>query len=342
MHIPDGYLSPSTCAAFGAVMIPAWAIAARNLKNWIKSKYIPLMAIGAAFSFTIMMYNVPIPDGTTAHAVGGGLLAVVLGPWAAMICVTIALAIQALLFGDGGVLTFTANCFNMALVLPGITYIVYRLISGGSELTSARRWVGAALGAYIGINAAACCAGLEFGLQPILFHTAENVPLYCPYPLGIAVPSMLFAHLVLAGPLEAVVTAMVVRYLQAYSTNLLDVRALSAAPLASAPVSFRKLWWAVGAMILLSPLGLLAKSTAWGEWGSDELQKLLGFVPSGMEQLSDTWTHAPLDDYSLPGFDSFWSSAIIYISCAVLAAAIISLLTYLFRKFQNTESKVLN
>ena len=77
--------------------------------------------------------------------VGGGLLAVVLGPWAAMVCVTIALAIQALLFGDGGIWTFTANCFNMALVLPFIVYGVYRLISGQSELSAKRRWIGAAV-----------------------------------------------------------------------------------------------------------------------------------------------------------------------------------------------------
>jgi cobalt/nickel transport system permease protein len=341
MHIPDGYLSPSTCAAFGVVMVPAWAVAARNLKNWIKSKYVPLMAIGAAFSFTIMMYNVPIPDGTTAHAVGGGLLAVVLGPWAALICVTIALAIQALLFGDGGVLTFTANCFNMGLVLPFVTYGVYRLISGGSELTASRRFIGAAVGSYLGINAAAFCAGMELGLQPLLFHTAENVPLFCPYPLTIAVPAMLFAHLTLAGPLEAVVTALAVRYLQSSSAKLLDIKALSAAPAAAAPVGFRKMWWAVGAMIVLSPLGLLAKDTAWGEWGSDELQKMLGYVPSGVEKLGDTWSHALFDDYSLPGLESFWSSAAVYILCAVIAVGIISLLTYLFARFQATERRAM-
>ena len=76
------------------------------------------MAMAAAFSFVIMMFNIPLPGGTSAHAVGGTLLAVVLGPWAACICVTIALVIQALLFGDGGVWTFGANCFNMAFVMP--------------------------------------------------------------------------------------------------------------------------------------------------------------------------------------------------------------------------------
>ncbi|MGO9176861.1 MAG: cobalt transporter CbiM [Desulfobaccales bacterium] len=339
MHIPDGYLSPSTCVSFGIVMIPAWVAAARKVRNWLKSKYVPLMAIGAAFSFTIMMYNVPIPGGTTAHAVGGGLLAVVLGPWATMICVTIALAIQALLFGDGGIWTFTANCFNMALVLPFIAYAVYRLISGQSELNAKRRWVGAAVGSYLGINAAALCGGVELGLQPILFHTANGIPLYCPYPLSVAVPAMLFAHLVLAGPLEAVVTALVVRYLQSYNVDLLKIQALSTASAPATPVSYRKFWWGLGVLIVLSPLGLLAGGTAWGEWGAEELQKMLGFIPSGMQRLADTWSHAPFGDYSLPGLESFWSSAIIYILCAILGVGIISLLTYLFWRFQLAESK---
>ncbi len=339
MHIPDGYLSPSTCMSFGLVMIPAWVVAARKVRNWLKSRYVPLMAIGAAFSFTIMMYNVPIPGGTSAHAVGGGLLAVVLGPWATMICVTIALAIQALLFGDGGIWTFTANCFNMALVLPFISYGVYRLISAKGELNAKRRWVGAAVGSYVGINAAALAAGVELGLQPLLFHTANGVPLYCPYPLSVAVSAMLFAHLVLAGPLEAVVTALVVRYLQSYNVDLLNLQALSAASAPATPVSYRKFWWALGVLIVLSPLGLLASGTAWGEWGAEELQKMLGYLPAGMQRLADTWSHAPFGDYSLPGFEGFWSSAIIYIICAILGVGVISLLTYLFWRFQLAESE---
>ena len=102
MHIPDGYLSPSTCLTLGAAMVPVWAVAAKKVKVRVQSRQVPLMAMGAAFSFVIMMYNIPLPGGTSGHAVGGALLAVVLGPWAACICVSVALVIQALLFGDGG------------------------------------------------------------------------------------------------------------------------------------------------------------------------------------------------------------------------------------------------
>ena len=89
MHIPDGYLSPTTCAALAAAMVPVWATAARRVRKVVKSRYVPLLALGAAYCFLVMMFNVPIPDGTTAHAVGAVLIAVLLGPWAAVIAVSV-------------------------------------------------------------------------------------------------------------------------------------------------------------------------------------------------------------------------------------------------------------
>jgi cobalt/nickel transport system permease protein len=319
----------------GVLMAPAWAAAAGKVKGRIKSRYVPLMAIGAAFSFTIMMYNVPLPGGTTAHAVGGGLLAVVLGPWAAMICITIALAIQALLFGDGGVWKLTPNCLNKDLIMHFIDNGVYRVIGGKSELDSPRRWIGAAVGGYLGLCGAALCAGIELGLQPILFHTAAGVPLYCPYPLTVAIPAMLIGHLTVAGPLEAVVTGLVVRYLQTHSVDLLQTEGLSAA--SSGSFSYRKRWWALGAMVVLTPLGLLASGTAWGEWQTEELQKLVGFIPAGLQRMASTWSFSPLPDYSLPGFDSFTASAVIYIVSALVGVGIICLFTYFFGRLQVSE-----
>lgn len=341
MHIPDGYLSPSTCIALGAAMTPVWAVAVKRVKATLKSRQVPLMAIGAAFSFTIMMYNIPIPDGTTAHAVGAGLLAVVIGPWAASICVTIALAIQALLFGDGGIWTFTANCFNMAFLMPFSAYGLYRLIAGNSQPKAARRWVGAALGSYLGINAAALAAGVELGIQPLLFHTANGTPLYCPYPLSLSIPAMLIAHLTIAGGLEAVITAMVVRYLQSYDASLLEGRFTATDNMAAASAGgYRKLWWGVAVLIVLSPLGLLAHGTAWGEWSAEQVHQLVGFIPAGLARLSASWSHALLPDYALPGpAHGMWASAAIYILCAVVALGIIFLLTYLLGRFQAAEMR---
>ena len=315
----------------GAAMLPVWAKAVKKVKQTINTRYVPLMAIGAAFSFTIMMYNVPIPDGTTAHAVGGALLAVILGPWAATISITVALAIQALLFGDGGILAFGANCFNMAFVLPFVSYYTYRIISGNSELTSARRWIGGLVGGYIGINVAALLAAVEFGLQPLLFHAANGTPLYCPYPLSIAIPAMALGHLAIAGPLEAVVTALVIRYMQATNPNMLTIANTSNQ---METRSYSKLWWGVGVMVLLAPLGLLAQGTAWGEWSTDEMMDKLGFMPTGLQHLADRW-HAIMPDYALPGLDgTFLQSAIVYILAALVGVAIIGGITYLFSKVQ--------
>src|SRR4030067_1901177 len=139
MHIPDGYLGPETCGFFYALMLPIWTAAAKIVKKTLKAKQVPLLAIGAAFSFVIMMFNVPIPGGSSGHAVGGVIVAILLGPWAALIALSIALVIQALLFGDGGITAIAANCFNIAFVMPMVGYWAYRLISGKAEPTAPRR-----------------------------------------------------------------------------------------------------------------------------------------------------------------------------------------------------------
>ncbi|MCJ7796142.1 MAG: cobalt transporter CbiM, partial [Thermoleophilia bacterium] len=130
MHIPDGYLSPKTYVVLDLAVIPIWMVAARKVKKSLKTKQIPLLALGAAFSFVIMMFNVPVIGGSSGHAVGGTLIAIILGPWAACISISIALVIQALMFGDGGITAIGANVINMAVVLPFVGYYLYRLLAG--------------------------------------------------------------------------------------------------------------------------------------------------------------------------------------------------------------------
>lgn len=226
MHIPDGYIGPQTYAAAYAAAVPFWVAASRILGKTLRSRQVPILALGATFSFVIMMFNVPIPGGTTGHAVGAVLIAVLLGPWAACLAVSVALIVQAVLFGDGGITCIGANCLNMAVVMPFVGFGVYRLIAGRSDVTSRRRWIGAAVGGYVGLNAAALATAIEFGIQPIIAHDAAGHALYAPYPLSIAVPVMAVEHLFLFGFVEAVVTGMVVAYLQRADVSLLD-RALS-------------------------------------------------------------------------------------------------------------------
>ena len=168
MHIPDGYLSPSTCATLYVASAPFWYVALRRVKAALSGQTVPLLAVFAAFSFVVMMFNLPLPGGTTGHAVGMAIGAIVLGPAVSIMAVSMALLIQALFFGDGGITAYGANCFNMAIVGSVVAYVVYRVVAGQAALRSKRRVVAAAIAGYTAINAAAFCAAVEFGVQPVL------------------------------------------------------------------------------------------------------------------------------------------------------------------------------
>lgn len=221
MHIPDGYLGPYTYIAMWIIMIPIWYYAGKKLSTELRSKQVPLLALAAAFSFVVMMFNVPIPGGSTGHAVGGAIIGIVLGPWAAVIAISVALVLQALMFGDGGITAIAANCFNMAVVMPFVAYYVYRAISANTEITSSRRIIASAIAGWLSLTIAAAFTGFEFGIQPLLHHTAEGVPLYMPYSLNVTVPAMVLEHALGFGILEALVTALIFAYIQRTDTTIL-------------------------------------------------------------------------------------------------------------------------
>jgi cobalt/nickel transport system permease protein len=176
MHIPDGYLSPVTCIVLFLLVLPFWVRGVQKLRQKMNARNIPLIALMAAFSFVIMMFNLPLPGGTTGHAVGGALVAILLGPEIATMAISIALLIQAIFFGDGGILAFGANCFNMAVVLPYVSYAIHQAIIR-SVPKGSPRWVwGAAVGGYVGLTAAAFFTSVEFGIQPMLFPPADGSP----------------------------------------------------------------------------------------------------------------------------------------------------------------------
>ncbi len=222
MHIPDGYLSPSTCLVLGAVMLPIWYKASGKLKKDLDVKQVPLLSMGAVFCFLIMMFNVPIPNGTTAHAIGATLVAIIFGPWAAVIAMSVALAIQAIVFADGGILAFGANAFNMAFIAPFVGYYVYKLISKNAMPGSTRQLAAGAIAGYAAINCAALVASIEFGIQPLFFTATDGTPLYCPYGLDIAIPAMMVAHLTIAGFIEGIVTAAALKFMAVQPTVILQ------------------------------------------------------------------------------------------------------------------------
>lgn len=221
MHIPDGYLGPATYGALYGVMVPVWAAASWRLNKTLKARQAPYLALGAAFSFVIMMFNIPVLGGTTGHAAGTTLIAVLLGPWAATIAVSVALIIQALLFGDGGITAIGANCFNIAAAGSFAGYWIYRLISAGSKVTDRRRLFAAGIAAYISLNVSALLTALELGIQPLIAKAPDGRPLYSPFPLEVTIPAMALEHLLLFGLIEAAITVLVIRYFQKNEPEML-------------------------------------------------------------------------------------------------------------------------
>jgi cobalt/nickel transport system permease protein len=282
---------------------------------------VPLLSVFAAFSFVIMMFNLPLPGGTTGHAVGMGVASIVLGPWASVLAISLALAIQAIFFGDGGITAIGANCFNMAIAGSLAGYAAYRVIGYRARLGSVRRALAAGIAGYGAINLAALCAAVEFGIQPVLFRDPSGAPLYAPYPLSVSIPAMMIGHLTLAGLAEFIISAGIIGYLQRTDPGLLRLTAPDApnihdaAPAPSAAQLWpatRKLWLGLAILLILTPLGILAGGSAWGEWSArdfsaeqvrTEIAAASGnhappdHVPQGLERLSSIWT-APLSRYA--------------------------------------------
>jgi len=244
---------------YGAA-VPFWVTAVRRVRKVLNDRTVPLLAIFAAFAFAIMMFNIPVPGGTTAHGVGGTLIAIVLGPWAAIIGVSTALVLQALFFGDGGITAIGANCFNMAIVLPLVGYGTYLLVANGCGILSRRRiWAGA-IGSYVGITVAALFAGLELGIQPIFWSSGGHA-IYSPYGLKEAIPAMLLAHAFGASFVEAAVTALGVAYLQKSRPDILQLRWRHAEsnPPGALPAGSGVSLWAVGGILaaICLPIALI-------------------------------------------------------------------------------------
>jgi len=210
MHIPDGYLGPQTYVPLFGASVAFWGVALKKIKKELTARQVPYLSMAAAFSFLIMMFNVPIPGGTTGHAVGGAIIAILLGPWTAIVAVSVALIIQAMVFGDGGITAIGANCFNMAIVLPFASYWIFKLVNGKSK-DGKRLYISSFLSGYLGLVVAATLTAIEFGIQPMIATAADGTPLYAPYPLSIAVPAMAVEHMILFGLVEGLVTALIVK-----------------------------------------------------------------------------------------------------------------------------------
>lgn len=348
MHIPDGYLSPTTCAGLYLAATPFWYVAMERVRATVATQAVPLLAVFSAFSFVLMMFNLPLPGGTTGHAVGMGIAAIVLGPWMSILAVSTALLVQAVFFGDGGISTYGANCFNMGVSGSLVAYGVYAVGSFRSGISSSRRVLAAGFAGYAGINVAALLAALEFGIQPLFFHDGNGIPLYAPYPLRVSVPAMMIGHLTFAGLAEFLVSAAIVKYLARVDPALLQLGAhgtIASADVSGQPVrsfGLRKLWAVVAIAVCLTPLGILAIGKAWGEWGVDDFSNPAGRTaiaavsrnatappraPAGLERMSSLW-RAPLADYELSlirnSSATYFLSALLGVGFVIAIATLIS------------------
>jgi cobalt/nickel transport system permease protein len=190
-----------------------WFFSFRKARG-LSEKQIPLMGSLTAMFFAAQMMNYPIVGGTTAHLLGGPILAITLGPYLGLISMTIILLIQALIFGDGGITTFGANVWNMGIVATFVPFIVYQL---ALRVTSTQRgkFVGVFLGALIGDVLAALCAGLELGFSTTF-----------PYGVPIAVAAMVTHHVII-GIGEGAITMGIILALEKARPDLLQLPKLA-------------------------------------------------------------------------------------------------------------------
>lgn len=318
MHIPDAYLSPATELVAYGLMIPFWIVGVKKTAKDLTSRQVPLLSIGAAFCFAIQMFNIPAVGGTTAHALGSTLLAVLVGPWAAMIGMTLTLTVQALMFGDGGILSLGANCFDMAVVAPFVGYAVTQLVAQRSPMASMRGISAAGIGAFVGTVIAALCAGFWLGIQPEVAHDLIGRALYCPFNLKVAIPAMGISHLLVAGPADGIITAGCISYLVRISPNLLIQTRSQPSVIHQFRVVKALLW-----VLALTPVGLLASGSAWGEWEKEELAKLVGYVPKGVSEFRPL-IHPILPDYGFQGASSTALQVSGYLFSALIGTTVLT------------------
>ncbi|UCH83552.1 MAG: energy-coupling factor ABC transporter permease [Candidatus Latescibacterota bacterium] len=202
MHIPDGFITPKMYLPAYTIAAGLWIYGARRVKTRLNERAIPLVAVVTALVFVLMMIVVPLPGGTSAHATGIGILAVLFGVWVSFLSVSMVLLIQALLFGIGGVTALPIGALAMGLVggaaaLTGYSSL-HRLNERAALFTAG--WLSVALPALV--------LAAALGLQPALAHREDGTPLFFPFGLEITLPAVVLPHLLIGIP-EGLLTVFV-------------------------------------------------------------------------------------------------------------------------------------
>jgi len=186
------------------VTLPLWIYGFKKLKEKLNEKTLPLIGSLTALSFVIMMLNVPIPGGTSGHALGTALISILFGPWIAFISVSLVLLIQAAIFGDGGISALAIESFAMGFIASFVAYYVFNLLKGKNFAPF--------IAGYLSIVIASFVVALVLGIQPI-FWSENNNPLYFPFDLKVTIPAIVGSHAAAFGLVEGILTQLLYNFL---------------------------------------------------------------------------------------------------------------------------------
>jgi len=269
LHIPDNFLSLFIAILFWGITASAVGMAISKTNKSLGEKQIPLMGVMAAFIFAAQMLNFPVAGGTSGHFLGGALAAIVLGPWAAILVMTAVIAVQGLLFQDGGLVVMGANIFNMGVLTAVISFGLYRSVIGKSK---GLRLAVAGIGAWLSTIAAALVTSLQLWLS----GTSQ---------LQIVLLPMLGVH-VLIGIGEAIITVAALAFLERTRPDLLNEKATS---------EKGGRGWVVGGVLVSLVAVLLSPLASSNPDGLERVAEDMGFLHLGQS--------APfqiLPDYTVP------------------------------------------
>jgi len=314
MHIPDGYISPKTFVPASLIFIPLITYTFKKVKKSLDEQTLPLISSLAALSFVIMMINIPVPGGTSGHAIGAAVIAILFDPWIAFLSVSIVLLIQAMVFGDGGITTYAINALSMGFIASFTGFYTYKILK---NLISEK--VNYFVSGWLSIVLASLFVAVLLGIQPAIASDASGHPLYFPFGLRVSIPALVGAHALFFGVVEGLFTLFTVTYFRkVYQTQTLQLKAIHSKNDIFVFLS--------GLLVAISlvPLGLLTNNPAWGEWDSGFFKEKLGSIPHGIQNLSEIY-FAPVKDYSLQGLSSVES----YYLSAFIGVVVIFLLFFL-------------
>ena len=130
MHIPDGFINGTTSAGFAAAAAGGLGVAVKQTGRYLNERQVPLAGLVAAFVFAAQMVNFPVISGMSGHLLGGVLAAVLVGPWAGFVILSVVLVVQGVFFADGGLTALGLNVINLGLIGSVGGYWLYRMLAG--------------------------------------------------------------------------------------------------------------------------------------------------------------------------------------------------------------------